>query len=404
MTQASILKVTANGTTTSPVVRGAWIMERMLGKPPPPPPKSVPAVEPDTRGNHHPRAARQTSHDRKLQRLPRQDRSGRLRARKFRRHGRLRDRYRALGNGPFEKGIGKNGQKFVFHAAQPIDPSGELPPNLSTTQPTRIFKDVRELKTLLLKDQRQIARNLVQQLVTYATGAPVRFGDRAGIERILDRTAADKFPCAARFTRSCRASFFGISDHHTATGAGRAGEGFCTAIGAASARKSCYRGRKPASRQRSGRHGDRMPPSPPATLALVSGRTPNRVRVRAPPMFRRTPTTSTMAVRYRRPPAVSEDRSLAGCAGDTVVLPMPLDIGLAGPRPGPPSAEGPVVKFYDCDKDDDDTGGYYWFLHPLFHRLAEKTGQYIDLYGDAEFRGDDLQLFREILVEARQLV
>jgi len=32
MTQASILKVTANGTTTSPVVRGAWIMERMLGK------------------------------------------------------------------------------------------------------------------------------------------------------------------------------------------------------------------------------------------------------------------------------------------------------------------------------------------------------------------------------------
>src|SRR5262249_12579340 len=50
MTQPSILKVTANGTTTSPVVRGAWIMERILGQPPPPPPPSVPAVEPDTRG------------------------------------------------------------------------------------------------------------------------------------------------------------------------------------------------------------------------------------------------------------------------------------------------------------------------------------------------------------------
>ena len=50
MTQASVLKVTANGTTTSPVLRGAWIMERILGLPPPPPPASVPAVEPDTRG------------------------------------------------------------------------------------------------------------------------------------------------------------------------------------------------------------------------------------------------------------------------------------------------------------------------------------------------------------------
>ena len=38
MTQAAVLKVTANGTTTSPVIRGAWIMERILGQPPPPPP------------------------------------------------------------------------------------------------------------------------------------------------------------------------------------------------------------------------------------------------------------------------------------------------------------------------------------------------------------------------------
>ncbi|MCY2977011.1 MAG: DUF1592 domain-containing protein, partial [Planctomycetota bacterium] len=50
LTQASVLKVTANGTTTSPVVRGAWVNERILGIKNPPPPKSVPAVEPDTRG------------------------------------------------------------------------------------------------------------------------------------------------------------------------------------------------------------------------------------------------------------------------------------------------------------------------------------------------------------------
>ena len=50
LTQASVLKVTANGTVTSPVLRGAWVMKRLLGEPLPPPPPDVPAFEPDTRG------------------------------------------------------------------------------------------------------------------------------------------------------------------------------------------------------------------------------------------------------------------------------------------------------------------------------------------------------------------
>ena len=50
LTQASVLKVTANGTTTSPVTRGVWILENLIGKPSPPPPAGVPAVEPDIRG------------------------------------------------------------------------------------------------------------------------------------------------------------------------------------------------------------------------------------------------------------------------------------------------------------------------------------------------------------------
>src|SRR5207237_592889 len=50
ITQASVLKVTANGTTTSPVPRGAWLMERIVGRPVPPPPTSVPAIEPDIKG------------------------------------------------------------------------------------------------------------------------------------------------------------------------------------------------------------------------------------------------------------------------------------------------------------------------------------------------------------------
>ena len=50
MTQAAVLKVTANGTNTSPVTRGVWVLDRILGTPPPRPPKDVPAIEPDIRG------------------------------------------------------------------------------------------------------------------------------------------------------------------------------------------------------------------------------------------------------------------------------------------------------------------------------------------------------------------
>ena len=50
MTQAAVLKVTANGTTTSPVLRGKWIVERLLGIEIPPPPSGVEAIEPDIRG------------------------------------------------------------------------------------------------------------------------------------------------------------------------------------------------------------------------------------------------------------------------------------------------------------------------------------------------------------------
>src|SRR5207249_10034566 len=50
LTMASVLKVTANGTNTSPVTRGAWVLDRILGTPPPKPPADVPPFEPDIRG------------------------------------------------------------------------------------------------------------------------------------------------------------------------------------------------------------------------------------------------------------------------------------------------------------------------------------------------------------------
>ena len=50
LTQASVHKITANGTTTSPIPRGNFVLANLLGRPAPPPPAAVDIPEPDTRG------------------------------------------------------------------------------------------------------------------------------------------------------------------------------------------------------------------------------------------------------------------------------------------------------------------------------------------------------------------
>ncbi|MBI3824259.1 MAG: DUF1592 domain-containing protein, partial [Planctomycetes bacterium] len=50
ITHASVLKVTADGTRTSPILRGKWVLERIVGHAPPPPPPGTPAIDPDIRG------------------------------------------------------------------------------------------------------------------------------------------------------------------------------------------------------------------------------------------------------------------------------------------------------------------------------------------------------------------
>ena len=181
LTQAAVLKITSNGTTTSPVLRGAWIMERLLGLPPPPPPPSVPAVDPDTRGA--------TTIRQQLEKHRTQENCAACHSKidpagfaleSFDVMGGWRDRYRAASDTKPDPGIGKGGQKFLFHTALPVDPSGVLPDG-------RAFGDIRDFKRLLLADETQLARNLVRQLAIYATGAPINFSDRATIDQILQR-------------------------------------------------------------------------------------------------------------------------------------------------------------------------------------------------------------------------
>ncbi|MEY3829434.1 MAG: hypothetical protein RL636_1135 [Verrucomicrobiota bacterium] len=186
LTQASVLKVTANGTTTSPVVRGAWMMERILGRKPPPPPASVPAVEPDIRGATTIR--QQLESHRKLESCSachtKIDPPG-FALESFDIVGGFRKSYRAIDGKEREIGFGKNGQKFAFHNALPVEPHGQLG--------KRNFADIREFKALLVQDERQLARNLVGQLTVFATGAPVGFADRPKVEKLLDDAQASTY-------------------------------------------------------------------------------------------------------------------------------------------------------------------------------------------------------------------
>jgi hypothetical protein len=113
--------------------------------------------------------------------------------------GGWRDRYRGVDETvPSEKGLSKNGQPFAFHYALPVDSTGVLPDG-------RRFDGIRDLKQLLLTNERQIALNMAKQLTIYATGAPVRFSDRAKIEHTVDTTQASHYGCAISCTRLCKA-------------------------------------------------------------------------------------------------------------------------------------------------------------------------------------------------------
>ncbi len=187
LTQAAIQKVTANGTTTSPVIRGAWIMERLIGEPPPPPPASVPAVEPDIRGAKTIRdlLALHTKSKSCAACHAKFDPVG-LALENFDILGGWRTRYRGLEQGERVTGIDRAGHDFAYTLADAVDPSGQLLDG-------RRFQNIRELKAHFTANPRQLARNLLHQFTIYATGTPVRFSDRPEIEGMLDACAKEGY-------------------------------------------------------------------------------------------------------------------------------------------------------------------------------------------------------------------
>jgi len=178
LTMAAVLKVTANGTSTSPVVRGAWVADRILGTPPPKPPPDIPAVEPDIRGAttireqlaKHRSVASCASCHAKI------DPAG-FTLESFDVIGGYREFYRTTGRG---QPVTIDGRRMPYLHGPRVDPSDVLPDGAR-------FADVDELKRLLLRDKDQIARALAVKLITYGTGGPPEPTDRAEVEAIVGR-------------------------------------------------------------------------------------------------------------------------------------------------------------------------------------------------------------------------
>jgi hypothetical protein len=183
LTQASILKITANGTTTSPVPRGAFVMDRLLGQPPEPPPSNVAAIEPDVRGatTIREQLAKHREHTVCASCHSQIDPPG-FALEAFDVIGGFRERYRSIGEGdaaprgsidPF---IG-----ISFKLGPRVDASGQLADGTA-------FKGVQEYRSLLAEDASRLLRNLAQQLVVYATGREIRYSDRPAMDDIVRRT------------------------------------------------------------------------------------------------------------------------------------------------------------------------------------------------------------------------
>lgn len=190
ITQASVLKVTANGTTTSPIVRGVWLIERILGQHISPPPDQVPAIEPDIRGATSIREQldKHRSSESCMACHKKIDPPG-FALENYDVIGGWREHYRIMDPDKLDalnKVVDANFTlpEKLWMDGPAVDASYQLPDG-------KTFRNINDFKKVILAHPDQIARNLVHQVLTYATGAEIQFADRREIDAIVAELADD---------------------------------------------------------------------------------------------------------------------------------------------------------------------------------------------------------------------
>ena len=171
LSHGSILKVTANGTNTSPVLRGVWVSERLLGVSVAPPPENVPAVEPDIRGARTIREqlSLHLNHVDCRGCHAKMDPPG-YALENFDAAGRWQDKYRVI-----QKGRPRSGAT--------IDAGGVFVDG-------REFDGFDDFRAQLAEKPLPLARNFAEKLLVYGTGSLLSFSDRDELDRVIE--AAEK--------------------------------------------------------------------------------------------------------------------------------------------------------------------------------------------------------------------
>ena len=161
---AAVMTASANGIDTSPVVRGVWLLENILGTPPSPPPPDVAALEPDIRGAttirdqlvRHREVPTCNACHRHIDPL-----------------GFALENFDPIGG--WRQHYPRRGRPRPL-----VDPSGVLPSG-------EAFRDITDLKRILIENHRgQFTRNLTAKLLTYATGRLLERSDEPSVDAIVE--------------------------------------------------------------------------------------------------------------------------------------------------------------------------------------------------------------------------
>ena len=180
LTHASVLKVTANGLTTSPVKRGEFVLSELLGTPPPPAPANVGSIEPDTSGAATIRQALARHRDVEscAECHRRIDPPG-FALESFDPTGAFRTHYR----GSFDEVLAL----VKYQQGAKVDASGTMADGTA-------FNDIREYRDELMKRRDEVARHFIEMLMAYGTGGDIQFADRGEVDEIFQRTSQNNFP------------------------------------------------------------------------------------------------------------------------------------------------------------------------------------------------------------------
>jgi hypothetical protein len=164
--QGAILALSSYATRTSPVLRGKWVLENLLGTPPPPPPPDVPALKEDHLGTEASVRQRLEQHRARPECAVCHNMMDPI--------GFALEHYDASGAWRDKEG------NF------PVDASGQLPGG-------KPFNGPAGLKQALREQSEPFIRNFTEKMLTYALGRGLEPYDRSTVDHIVARLAADNY-------------------------------------------------------------------------------------------------------------------------------------------------------------------------------------------------------------------